>query len=102
MFAAQHLYLVVSMGLVAGGASVVLALLLAFPFAFLYERGGNSLLAPAILHTSSNAPMMLFASAELSAAAILPHMGVVLVSLYLSFAFARWLDEPGGAAVTTA
>lgn len=92
IFAAQHLYLLVSMGPVAGGAAVLLALGLAFPLAFLYERGGNSLAGPIILHTSSNAPMMLFATPELMTAAILPHMVVVLGSMYLSFAFARWLD----------
>jgi hypothetical protein len=77
----------------AGLASVLLALLLGFPFAFLYERGGNSLAGPAILHTSSNAPMMLLATPDLAAAALLPHMAVVLASMYLSFAFSRWLGR---------
>ena len=86
------------MGPVAGGASVLLAMCLAFPFAFLFERGGNSIGAPAILHTSSNAPMVLFASPELIAAAILPHMAVVLGSMFLSFAFTRYLDRPSRAA----
>jgi membrane protease YdiL (CAAX protease family) len=92
VFAIQHLYLMFSIGPVAGGASVLLALFLAFPLAFLYERGGNSLVGPAILHTSSNAPMMIFATPELTTTAILPHMAVVLVSIYLSFAFAGRLD----------
>ena len=91
-FALQHIYLVFTMGMVAGGASVLLALLLGFPLALVYERGGNSLAAPAILHTSSNAPMVLFVSAEAASAVILPHMAVVLASMYLSFAFARWMD----------
>jgi membrane protease YdiL (CAAX protease family) len=89
VFALQHLYLVFSIGPIAGGASVLLALCLGFPLAFLFERGGNSLAGPAIVHTSSNAPMMLFASPELTAAAILPHMGVVLAATYLSFAITR-------------
>lgn len=85
VFAAQHLYLLATIGPVAGLASVALAAFLAFPLALLYERGGSSLVAPAVLHTSSNAPMMLFASGETAAAMVLPHMGVVLVSMYLSF-----------------
>jgi hypothetical protein len=51
--------------------------------ALLYERGGNSLGAPAIVHTSSNAPMMLFVTAEAAGTVILPHMAVVLVGPYV-------------------
>ena len=91
IFAAQHLYLMISLGAVAGGASVLLALLLAFPLAFIYERGGNSLAGPAILHTSSNAPMMLFVTPAVAAQVILPHMAVVLASIYLTFLFHRWM-----------
>ncbi len=98
IFALQHVYLVFTIGAIPGWSSVLLALLLAFPLAFLYERGGNSLAAPAILHTSSNAPMMLFATPEVAAAVILPHMAVVLGSMYLSFGFGRWLGPRRGAA----
>ena len=42
---------------------------------------------PAILHTSSNAPVLVFALPEpLVRDALLPHMPVVLVALYLLFA----------------
>lgn len=95
LFAAQHLYLVFSIGWTAGPASVVLAALLAFPFAYIFERGGNSLGGPAILHTSSNAPMNILALPEsFIASALLPHMGVVLISLYLIFALQRFLADP--------
>jgi len=94
IFAAQHAYLVVSVGLTAGSAAIALAFFLAFPLAFLFERGGNSLGAPAILHTSSNAPAMLFVPVEGVGTALLLHMAVVLVSIYLSFAFRRWLGKP--------
>ncbi len=93
VFAGQHVYLVFTIGAVAGSASVVLALLLAFPFALLYERGGNSIGAPAILHTSSNAPVMLFVVDEIGGSVLLQHMGVVLVSMYLCFAFLPWLRD---------
>jgi hypothetical protein len=59
--------------------------------AFLYERGGNSIGGPAILHTSSNAPLMLFAAGDGAGTLLLPHMAVVLVSIYLVFAFLPWL-----------
>jgi len=82
-------------GWTAGLASVVLAALLAFPLAYLFERGGNSLGGPAILHTSSNAPMVIMALPEsFIASALLPHMGVVLISFYLIFALQRFLADP--------
>jgi len=98
VFAAQHFYLLFTIGTVPGLVSMVLALAVAFPFAFLYERGGYSLCAPAILHTSSNAPMMFFVTAEAIGSVILPHMAVVLVSMVLSFAFRPWLRSPPTAA----
>jgi membrane protease YdiL (CAAX protease family) len=96
IFGLQHIYLLFTIGTVEGMASVGLALALAFPLAFLYERGGNSLGAPAILHTSSNAPMMLFVTPEAAGGVLLPHMAVVLASMYLSFAFRPWLQSKGG------
>jgi membrane protease YdiL (CAAX protease family) len=96
IFAFQHIYLLFTIGAVAGIASVVLAFALAFPLAFLYERGGNSVGAPAILHTSSNAPMMLFVIPTAAGEVVLPHMAVVLASMYLSFVFRPWLQSEGG------
>ena len=40
------------------------------------------------------AEAVIFGTPELTSAALLPHMAVVLASIYLSFAFARWLDDP--------
>jgi membrane protease YdiL (CAAX protease family) len=91
VFALQHGYLVFTLGAAAGAGSILLAAFLAFPLAYLYEQGGNSIGAPVILHTSSNAPMMIFVAAEDSGMVILPYMGVVLVSIYLSFAFGGWM-----------
>ena len=92
VFAVQHLYIIVTTGWTVGLASVLLAALLAYPLAFVFERGGNSIVAPAILHTSSNAPVVILAMSEdIVAAALVPHMGVVLLSLYLVFAFRKFL-----------
>jgi len=92
VFAAQHLYIMVTTGWTVGLASVMLAALLAYPLAFVFERGGNSIIAPAILHASSNAPVVVLAMPEdIAAVALVPHMGVVLLSLYLVFAFHKVL-----------
>ena len=90
IFTAQHLYIIATMGWMVGLSSVLLAAFLAFPLAFMFERGGLSLGGPAILHTSSNAPVMVWAlPQEFVTTALVPHMGVVLVSLYLVFLLNR-------------
>jgi membrane protease YdiL (CAAX protease family) len=94
LFAAQHLYLGFSVGWMAGLASVLLAALLTFPLAYLFERGGNSIGGPAILHTSSNAPVIILAlPPSFMATALVPHMGVILISLYLIFALRPFLAD---------
>ncbi len=86
LFTVQHLYLIVTMGWTVGLAAVLLAALLAFPLALVFERGGGSIGGPAILHTSSNAPVMVLGLPDdVVATALVPHMAVVLVSLYLVF-----------------
>jgi membrane protease YdiL (CAAX protease family) len=93
LFAAQHLYIIVTMGWTIGLASVLLAALLAYPLAFVFDRG-HSIAGPAILHTSSNAPVMLLALPEdFMTIALLPHMGVIVVSLYLLFVVQQFLVE---------
>lgn len=95
LFAAQHLYLVFSLGWTAGLASMVLAALLTFPLVYIFARGGNSLGGPAILHTSSNAPMVILALPQSFATSVLvPYMGVVLVSIYLVFVLYQFPARP--------
>jgi membrane protease YdiL (CAAX protease family) len=94
VFAAQHLYLILTLGWVAGVSSVMLAALLTIPLSFMFEAGGNSIAAPAILHTSSNAPMSIFVSPSGPLTQVLvPYMAVVLVSIYLVFLFRGSLER---------
>jgi membrane protease YdiL (CAAX protease family) len=90
LFGAQHLYLIATIG-VAGVASVVLAVLLAYPLCRSYEMGGRSIIGPAILHTSSNAAFLVFGDASNSGLLML-HMLVVLVSIYAVFLFRTSTD----------
>lgn len=100
LFAGQHLYLIFSIGWVSALASVVLAALLAFPLAYVFARGGNSLGGPAILHTSSNAPMIILAlPPSFGAWVLVPYMGVVLVSTYLVFMLYRFQARPAVKAI---
>jgi membrane protease YdiL (CAAX protease family) len=92
VFAGQHLYIIVTMGWTIGLASVLLAALLAYPLAFVFDRG-HSLAGPAILHTSANAPVMIFTLRDdVMAMVLLPHMGVIVVSLYALAIVQRFLD----------
>jgi membrane protease YdiL (CAAX protease family) len=102
LFAAQHLYLPVTMGWAVGLSSVLLAALLAYPMARVFERGGRSLAGPAILHTSTNTPAIILAlPEELMATAIVMHMGVILVSVYLVFLVRAGAPSSSGKAVLT-
>jgi membrane protease YdiL (CAAX protease family) len=90
VFAAQHLYIIPTSGWTVGVASVLLAVLLTYPMAFMFERGGRSIVGPAVLHTSANAPVSVFElPQDFLPTALVPHMVVVLVSLYLVFLH-RW------------
>lgn len=88
LFGAQHLYLIATLGPAGGIASVVLALLLAYPLCRMFELGGGSIVGPAILHTSSNGAFLVFGDAS-NSSLLLVHMLVVLVSIYTVFLVRR-------------
>lgn len=69
-------------GLVAGLASVALDLLLTFPFVCFYEHGGCSILPPALLHTGSNAPVLLLLADAEQVSLAMPYLATVLGVLY--------------------
>ena len=92
-FAIQHLYLTVSLGLIAGLAATALAVALTMPLIVFYERGGRSLLPPAILHTGSNASVMLFLAPPEQQVLLLPHMGIVLAALYGAMALLVFVER---------
>ncbi len=95
VFAAQHLYLIATVGLAGGVSAIALAALLTWPLAYAFERGGNSIVVPAILHTSSNAPMLIVESPDGALASVLvPYMAAVLGSICLVFPLGRLLSAP--------
>jgi membrane protease YdiL (CAAX protease family) len=99
LFAAQHLYIIVTSGWTIGLASVLLAALLSYPMALIFERGGNSIAGPAVLHTSSNAPVIVLAMPEdLMARLLVAHMGVILMSLCLVLLLERPREDERGPA----
>jgi membrane protease YdiL (CAAX protease family) len=55
VFAAVHLFLFVQNPFVIGLLGTLVAVAAAFPLAFLYERGNNTIWAPALFHTATHA-----------------------------------------------
>lgn len=51
-FTAAHIPIIVSQGILVGGTAVLLAVVSSFPFSYLYEKGGNTIWAPAIVHAA--------------------------------------------------
>jgi membrane protease YdiL (CAAX protease family) len=84
LFGAQHLYLLATLGLAGGLASIALALLLAYPLSHAFKIGGRSIVGPAILHTSSNAAFLVFGASG-NGPLLLVHILVVLISIYTVF-----------------
>ncbi len=59
-FAAAHLYLFATMAWPIALAALALSVLIAFPFAWLYELGGRTIWAPAIAHAVVQGAIKLF------------------------------------------
>jgi membrane protease YdiL (CAAX protease family) len=78
-FAGVHLLLFATLDFAVAAASLMLAVSLAFPLAWLYERSGNSVWPPALLHFVVQAPIKLVETSE-SAFAVLA-LGWMAVSI---------------------
>ncbi len=74
LLALTHVPIVVNSGLVVGLAAMTVAAVTTVPFAFIYERGGRTIWAPALLHTAIDA----FRALSVEPAA------TVVFSLYIS------------------
>jgi membrane protease YdiL (CAAX protease family) len=85
-FAAYHLPLVFSAGVVVGVIGVISAVPLGFLTAYSYERGGSTIWGPAVLHAANNALVMLFAlraEVQPAASALYILLGIVVSTLML-------------------
>jgi membrane protease YdiL (CAAX protease family) len=49
-FSFAHIPIILSQGILIGGTATLLAIVISFPFAFLFEKGKNTIWAPAIIH----------------------------------------------------
>jgi membrane protease YdiL (CAAX protease family) len=79
LVAATHIPIVIGSGPTVGAAAILVAAVTTLPFAHLYEGGGNTLWAPALLHTAIDS----FKLVEIPAAAI-PTFSLTLAAVSLT------------------
>ena len=95
--AAAHLPIMASVGVVVGASAVLVAVATFFPYAYLFERGRNTIWAPALVHfTSDTIKLVLFGGALADPAtqtATLLWLLVIAVVPYLLFAIPYRADH---------
>ncbi|MBL8015682.1 MAG: CPBP family intramembrane metalloprotease [Ignavibacteria bacterium] len=87
-FTAAHIPIIVNMGLMVGGMAVLLAVVSSFPFSYLYEKGGNTIWAPAIVHAAIDTIIPILAAGgmnEQSTMAVSVWMAAAMIIPYTAF-----------------
>ncbi len=87
-FTAAHIPIIINQGLLVGGMAVLLAVVSSFPFALLYEKGGNTIWAPAIVHFAIDTIIPILAAGTMdpsSQLAVTLWMAVSMIVPYLAF-----------------
>jgi membrane protease YdiL (CAAX protease family) len=85
LFGAMHLILLLWLPLPITIAAIILAIIAAYPSAYLFEAGNQTIWAPAILHTTALATNLFEIPAELAIPLSLMWIGVVMIGLFLVF-----------------
>ena len=92
-FAIAHVPVMINQGIIIGGTATFLAIAISFPFAFLFEKGNNTIWAPAIIHFAVDTviPILAFDNSNHTnrQIAILLWMAVSIILPYFVFAFFR-------------
>jgi membrane protease YdiL (CAAX protease family) len=87
-FTAAHIPIIINMGILVGGMAVLLAVVSSFPFSYMYEKGGNTIWAPAIVHFAIDTVIPILAAGPQDASstqAVTLWMAASMVIPYLSF-----------------
>lgn len=91
LFAAMHLLLLFWLPLPIAIAAIFLAILAAYPTAYLFEKGNRTIWAPAILHSSALATNLFVVPLEMSVSLSLLWICVVVIGSFLVFPAGRAL-----------
>ncbi len=87
-FTLAHIPIIINQGMLVGGMAVLLAVVSSIPFSYLYEKGNNTIWAPAIVHAAIDTVIPILAAGkmdETSAIAVSLWMFFSMVIPYLSF-----------------
>jgi membrane protease YdiL (CAAX protease family) len=93
LFGTMHLLLLFWLPLPIAIAAIVLAILAAYPTAYLFETGNRTIWPSAILHTTALATNLFQIPAELAVSLSLQWMGIVVIGLILVFVMGRLFRE---------
>jgi membrane protease YdiL (CAAX protease family) len=88
-FGAMHLLLLFWLPIPVAIAAIILAIISAYPTAYLFEKGNKTIWPSAILHSAALATNLFFIPMEVATAFSLLWIGVVIVCLFLVFAAGR-------------
>ncbi len=91
-FTAAHIPIILNQGLLVGGMAVLLAVASSFPLSLLYEKGGNTIWAPAIVHFAIDTVIPILALGTMDSSsqlAVTIWMAVSMIVPYLAFFMLR-------------
>jgi membrane protease YdiL (CAAX protease family) len=89
-FAVSHIPIIINNGIIIGGTAVLLSIASSFPFAYLFEKGNNTIWAPALVHFGIDTIIPMLASNGFNEATQLASvlwMGFCILIPYLVFLF---------------
>lgn len=89
LFGTMHLLLLLWLPLLIAMAAIILAIIAAYPAAYLFETGNRTIWPSAILHTTALATNLFEIPAELTVSLSLLWIGVVVIGLFLVFVAGR-------------
>lgn len=96
LFGAMHLLLLLWLPLPIAVAAILLAILAAYPSAYLFEAGNRTIWPCAILHTTALATNLFEVPADQAVSLSLAWIGVVAIGLLLTFVLGRWILSESG------
>lgn len=93
LFSIAHIPIIINQGVFVGGMAVLLSVVSSFPFAWMYEKGGNTIWAPAIVHFAIDTVIPILAlgggMGEGSQIAVMLWMLAAMIVPYLAFLLLR-------------
>ena len=89
LFGFMHLLMFLWLPIPIAVAAILLAIIAAYPTAYLFEQGNRTIWAPAIMHSAALATNLFVIPLEISISLSLMWIGVVLISLFLVFVLGR-------------